>query len=216
MISALQNSSLPFISITKSINAASPSGDPIASLSPAATPGLPQQVLGSSSQPGPLSSATLGQLIQVQSQQSGMASGGADAAVQALIALGAKGAASGQISLNDDYKSSLFNLASGNGGGSLTRSELQQSVIAGGGTAQAADALYDQLDTNGTGSVSESQMAGQLATPTKGDSFGEGLSAYLKASGDSQQALMQQLLGIGLTQDQASSLSQQMQSAGLT
>jgi hypothetical protein len=106
----------------------------------------------------------------------------------------------------------LCDSSPGLSGGNLTRSELQQSVIAGGGTA---DALYDQLDTNGTGSVSESQMAGQLATPIQSDNFGDALSACLNASGESQQALMQRLMGIGLTQDQTNSLSQQMQSAGL-
>ena len=123
---------------------------------------------------------------------------------------------SGLFGLGDSYKSALFNVASGNSGGDLTRSELQQSVIAGGGTAQEADALYDQIDPNGTSSVSETQMAGQLATPTSGDTLGDALSSCLKANGDSQQALIQQLMGLGLTQGQANSLAQQMQSAGLT
>jgi hypothetical protein len=161
-----------------------------------------------------LSASTLKQLIQVQSQQPATASGGADGAADALITLGAKSAASGQISLSDNYKSILFDLASGNSG-NLTRSDLEQSVIAGGGTAQEADALFDQIDQNGSGTVSQKEMAGQLATPTSGDSFGDALSGYLQANGDLQQTLMQQLMGIGLTQDQANSLAQQMQSRGL-
>jgi hypothetical protein len=214
MISALQKSPLPLISATAGV---SPLMTPISAdnpFLPAAT-GAPSAASGSAYQSGRLSAGTLQQLIQVQSQQPATASGGANSAVGALITLGAKGAASGQISLNDNYKSTLFNLASGNSG-NLTRSDLEQSVIAGGGTAKEADALFDQIDQNGSGAVSQKEMAGQLATPTSGGSFGDALFGYLQASGDLQQTLMQQLMGIGLTQDQANSLAQQMQSTGLS
>jgi hypothetical protein len=65
--------------------------------------------------------------------------------------------------------------------------------------------------------VNEAQMASQLATPA-GGTFGNGLAYYLnsKQTADGlQQGLLQQLMGIGMTQAQAGSLAQQMQSAGL-
>lgn len=211
MISALQRTPLPSLSAV-----VSPSKPPVSTESafvPATTAATPAAASGSASPSGRLSAGTLDQLIQVQSQQSGASQGNADSAVDALIALGAKGAASGQISLNDNYKSTLFNLASGNSG-TLTRSDLEKSVVAGGGTAQDADALFDQIDRNGSGAVSENEMAGQLASCVKGDSFGASLSSYLQTNGDLQQTLMQQLMKIGLTQDEANSLAGQMKSSG--
>ncbi len=232
MITALQTSLFPLVSITGGTGAAgTPSDAPetSSSVAPAVQPAS-----GGSSSSSLLSSAVLQQLLQVQSQQSattkaaasgtsvtgsspGSGQTQADAAVDALITLGAKQAAAGQVSLGDPYQSTLFNVASGNSGGKLTQSELQQSVIAGGGTAQEANALFDQLDPSGTGTVSETQMASQLATPA-GGTFGNGLASYLNANGgtdDLQQSLLQQLTGIGLTQAQANSLAQQMQSTGL-
>jgi Ca2+-binding EF-hand superfamily protein len=59
---------------------------------------------------------------------------------------------------------SLFNQIS-NGTGSITQSELEQAVTSAGGTTQAADALYAELDPNNTGSVSEQQFAQNLPLP---------------------------------------------------
>jgi hypothetical protein len=233
MITALGTPSFPLVSLSGGIAAASPLSSAVetsSSVAPATQPAS-----GSTSSSSLFNSAVLQQLLQVQSQQSATtnaaaggtpvtgSSGGsgqtqADAAVDALITVGAKEVASGQIGLGDPYKTTLFNVASGNSGGALTRSELQQSVIAGGGTAQQADALFNQLDPSGTGTVSESQMASQLSTPVGGSSFGDGLALYLNAKGGAdglQQSLLQQLMGIGLTQPQANPLAQQMQSAGL-
>jgi hypothetical protein len=233
MITAVQMSLWPIASAGGGISAASAPGT-AAETSSSAAPAT-QPASGSTSPSNLFSPAMLQQLLEVQSQPSATtnaaaagtsvtsASGGAgqtqaDDAVDALITLGAKQAASGQVSLGDPYKSTLFNVASGDSGGELTQSELQQSVIAGGGTAQDADALFDQLDPSGTGSVSETQMASQLATPVSGDTFGNGLADYLngkESAGDLQQSLLQQLMGIGLTQNQANSLALQMKSAGL-
>lgn len=232
MITALQTSLSPLVSVSGGVGGASaPNG---AAETPSSAAPATQPASGAASSSSLLSSTVLQQLLQVQSQQSAMtnaaaagtsvtgSSGGsdqtqADAAVDALITLGAKEAASGQVSLGDSYQATLFNVASGNGGGELTQSELQQSVIAGGGSAQEADALFDQLDPSGTGTVSETQMASQLATPV-GGTFGDGLASFLNAkegAGGLQQSLLQQLMGIGLTQDQANSLAQQMKSSGL-
>jgi hypothetical protein len=172
------------------------------------------------------SSQVLEQLLQYQSNngtgaaseaavtgQSGSAQTPADAAVQALMNVGAKEAATGKVDLSDPYQSTLFQIASG-GSGSLTQGQLEKSVIAGGGTAQEADALYAQLDPSGTGTVTETQMAGQLATPATGpDTFGNALSLYLNG-GQSTDALesdlLQKLMNIGLNNSQASTVAQQL------
>jgi hypothetical protein len=44
-----------------------------------------------------------------------------------------------------------------NGDGTIKQAELEQAVTNAGGTKQAADALYSQLDPNNTGSVSVKQ-----------------------------------------------------------
>jgi Ca2+-binding EF-hand superfamily protein len=59
----------------------------------------------------------------------------------------------------------LFSQISG-GAGSITKAELEQAVAQAGGTTQAADALYAQLDPNNTGSVSEQQFAQFLQPPS--------------------------------------------------
>jgi Ca2+-binding EF-hand superfamily protein len=59
----------------------------------------------------------------------------------------------------------LFNLIDTDNSGSITQSELETAVTKAGGTTQAADALYAQLDPNNTGRVSEDQLA-QFLQPT--------------------------------------------------
>ena len=58
----------------------------------------------------------------------------------------------------------LFNTIA-NGNGSITKSELEQTVTADGGTTQGADALYASLDPNNTGSVTETQFLNNLRGP---------------------------------------------------
>src|SRR5215472_18482097 len=58
----------------------------------------------------------------------------------------------------------LFNTIA-NGNGSITKSELEQTVTADGGTTQGADALYASLDPNNTGSVTENQFLKNLRGP---------------------------------------------------
>lgn len=59
------------------------------------------------------------------------------------------------------FKEALFSQLT-NGGGTLTKSELEQAVTAAGGTVASADALYAKLDPNNTGSVSEQQFVQNL------------------------------------------------------
>ena len=63
------------------------------------------------------------------------------------------------------YQQNLFNKIDANGDGSLSQTELEQAVTNAGGTTQAADALYSELDPNNTGSVSEQQFASVLPGP---------------------------------------------------
>src|SRR5215471_17703927 len=58
----------------------------------------------------------------------------------------------------------LFNTIA-NGNGSITKSELEQTVTADGGTTQGADALYASLDPNNTGSVTENKFLKNLRGP---------------------------------------------------
>jgi Ca2+-binding EF-hand superfamily protein len=53
----------------------------------------------------------------------------------------------------------LFNQIDLNGDGSVSKTELEQSVGNAGGTTQAADALYSVLDPNNSGGFGEQQLA---------------------------------------------------------
>lgn len=177
------------------------------------SPGVFEQLLGYQSEQSN-GAASAGSTEGISPASPSSASTPADAAVQALMNLGAKEAATGQVNLNASYKATLFQIAS-SGNGPLTQTNLENNVIAGGGTAQDADALYAQLDPNGTGTISETQMAGQLATPvTASGSFGAALNLYLnggQASTDLQNNLLQKLMKVGLDDTQASAVAQQLQ-----
>ena len=60
----------------------------------------------------------------------------------------------------------LFSQIDTNGDGSITQTELENAVTAGGGTTAAADALYAQLDPTNSGSVSEATFAQALQPPS--------------------------------------------------
>src|SRR5580692_8682494 len=62
------------------------------------------------------------------------------------------------------FQQNLFNQISG-GSGSITQSGMEQAVTKAGGTTQAADALYSELDPANTGSVNEQQFAQALPGP---------------------------------------------------
>src|SRR5215469_5239862 len=80
----------------------------------------------------------------------------------------------------------LFSQVDTNGDGSISQSELEQSVTAAGGTTQAADALYAQLDPNNTGSVSVQTFAQYLQAPTPtGNSSQDAIASLLQAAASS-------------------------------
>jgi Ca2+-binding EF-hand superfamily protein len=76
------------------------------------------------------------------------------------------------------FQQKLFNKIDSNGDGSITQSELEQAVTTAGGTTQAADALYSQLDPNKIGSVSEQQFSQNLPPPPLSDQMTSQLLGY--------------------------------------
>src|SRR5579871_5232810 len=84
----------------------------------------------------------------------------------------------------DQFRQNLFSKIDANGDGSITKTELEQSVTASGGTTQAADALYAVLDPNNTGSVTEQQFSQNLPSLP----FSGGMGAQLIADQAQQTA----------------------------
>jgi Ca2+-binding EF-hand superfamily protein len=64
------------------------------------------------------------------------------------------------------FQQNLFNQIDANGDGSVSQTELEQAVSKAGGTTQAADALYSELDPGNSGGISEQQFAQALPGPT--------------------------------------------------
>jgi Ca2+-binding EF-hand superfamily protein len=64
------------------------------------------------------------------------------------------------------FQQNLFNQIDTNGDGSVSQTELEQAVTGAGGTTQAADALYSELDPGNSGGFTEQQFAQALPGPT--------------------------------------------------
>jgi Ca2+-binding EF-hand superfamily protein len=64
------------------------------------------------------------------------------------------------------FQENLFNQIDANGDGWVSQTELEQAVSKAGGTTQAADALYSELDPSNSGGISEQQFAQALPGPT--------------------------------------------------
>lgn len=157
-----------------------------AQLDPSNTGGISESTFGSSLPPPPFSSGVGSVLLADQSQQS------------------TGSAASSSNPLADQ----LFQQLTG-GSGTLTQSELEQSVTKAGGTKASADALWKQLDPNGTGSVSEQQFAQSLPPPPPppGGFDSSGASGGASGGTSAQDAILALLQGSGGTDGTASSSS---------
>jgi Ca2+-binding EF-hand superfamily protein len=70
--------------------------------------------------------------------------------------------------LGGGFAQQLFSQIAGNGEGTLTKAQLEQAVAKNGGTTQAADALWAQLDPSGASSITEQQFAANLPQPGSG------------------------------------------------
>ena len=57
-----------------------------------------------------------------------------------------------------DALQNLFNDIDGNGDGSITKSEFENALGAGGTNTAAADKVFGELDSNGDGTVSLSEL----------------------------------------------------------
>jgi Ca2+-binding EF-hand superfamily protein len=78
---------------------------------------------------------------------------------------GVSGVSGSNLYSIQQYQQNLFNKIDTSGDGSISKSELETAVSNAGGTTQAADSLYAELDPNNTGSVSEQQFANALPGP---------------------------------------------------
>jgi Ca2+-binding EF-hand superfamily protein len=67
--------------------------------------------------------------------------------------------------LGGGFAQQLFSQIAGNSDGTLTKAQLEQAVTKNGGTTQAADALWAQLDPSGASSITEQQFAANLPQP---------------------------------------------------
>ena len=89
----------------------------------------------------------------------------------------------GTASSPSQLAQNLFSLIDTNGDGSISKTELEQAVTKAGGTTQAADALYSELDPDNTGSVTEQQFAALLQPPSpSGDTAQDAVLALLGAT----------------------------------
>lgn len=128
-------------------------------------------LLGGSGRSGALSSDTYAALLQTQSgsQSSGSNTQGSSAALQ-----------------------DLFKLIDGNSDGSISKSEFESALGAGGTNTAAADSVFGKLDSNGDGSVSINELASALKSGHHGqqaqgtgdaDGDGDGSSSTSQAGG---------------------------------
>lgn len=126
-----------------------------------------------------------------------------DNAIKALTEAGLK---SRTVDYAGVFKQQIFKIADGNQDGSISRSELEQQVVAGGGTAVDADALYQAIGGTASSGVSERQLLQSLATPTD-NNFGNQLMKLVDPNGTMTKAELEQLLlKSGNSQQQANSL----------
>jgi hypothetical protein len=80
----------------------------------------------------------------------------------------------------------LFSQIDGNGDGSITKSEFENALGAGGTNTAAADDVFGKLDTNGDGSVSLDELSSALqGAAGKGGHHGHHHVASSSASADS-------------------------------
>ena len=130
--------------------------------------------------------------------------GSADNAIEALTKAGLK---SPTVDYAGAFKQQIFKIADGNQDGSLSQSELEQQVVAGGGAAADADALYQAMGGTTSAGVSEQQLSQNLATPVD-NNFGDQLMKLVDPNRTMTKAELEQLLlQSGNTQQQANSLA---------
>ncbi|MCD1260302.1 hypothetical protein B5M42_015935 [Paenibacillus athensensis] len=120
--------------------------------------------------------------------QAGSAS--SESALNALVRLGASSKAHG-VELAQEWRSVIFQLSDSDGNGSVSRAELQQSVVAGGGTAEDADGLYALLNRYASSDAQDGELTvdsfrQNLAASSMDGGFTAVLANWLDANGDGE------------------------------
>ncbi|HEX4164269.1 MAG TPA: EF-hand domain-containing protein [Bryobacteraceae bacterium] len=121
------------------------------------------------------------------------------------------------VDFKGTYKQALFQIADVNGDGFISKTELEDQVVRGGGTTADADALYG--DINGTSQgvtnsgevngITQKRFSGALATPVD-NNFGDQLLKVLGSSGAgsiTKLKLEQLLMQNGKTEQQAETIA---------
>lgn len=134
-------------------------------------------LISGSGQSGALSPDTYAALFAAQNQNAGQSQG--------------SNAQGGSGALQD-----LFSLIDGNGDGSVSKSEFESALGAGGTNTAAADSVFGKLDSNGDGSVSINELASAL----KSGHHGQQAQGAGDADGDGDGSSTSQAGGAGSSQ----------------
>jgi hypothetical protein len=103
---------------------------------------------------------------------------------QRMAALAAHGQHAGSFALH--YQSQLAKATDTDHDGTISRSELQTQVVAGGGTSAQADRLYQAMDKNHDGTVSADEFKTSMPVPK--NAARAQILQVLKAAHDAQAA----------------------------
>lgn len=93
------------------------------------------------------------------------------------------------VSFADVYKDQLLQSVDPGDKGQVSESSLEQQVTAGGGTKAQADTLYQAMDENGDGSVSDQEFEDSIPNPFSTPDFGKQfIEQQLQGAGQSTAA----------------------------
>jgi hypothetical protein len=126
-----------------------------------------------------------------------------------LDAQSQSGTTSSTTTSPSDALQNLFNDIDANGDGSITKSEFENALGAGGTNTAAADKVFGELDSNGDGTVSLDELKSALQSAGShhgghhhmhaGGASGSGDSSADSSSGSSSNPLLQALAGASST-----------------
>jgi len=84
-------------------------------------------------------------------------------------------------SFADIYKGQLLSVVDPSGSGTVSESALEQQVEAGGGTQAQADTLYQAMDGNGAGLVTDQEFENSIPDPFANANFGQQITQMLNS-----------------------------------
>jgi len=152
---------------TTSTTSSSSTSDTASGASPAATASSSDTALTGSGK-GDLSSDILGLLMMMQNDPSASAAGASAAGASAAGTSAAGTPTTSTSSIGSNPLSSLVSAIDTNGDGTISQSELESYITAKGGTQDEADALYANLNQNGSGNLTQTQLASDLQNAGSG------------------------------------------------